>query len=156
MNVVMSAQQQASRDWTDNVGTWFVVVAVIALAMFIAYINFQNGRAFRIESSTSLPPGEALDALQTQMANDGWNLGYRDSTSLVMNIQNGASLGSAAALGCFSIWLALLYFISVRGPVVVKVETTATGSGTVLITNGSKSGRYLEYMAYHLRELPKQ
>ena len=144
-----------SRDWPDNLGTWLVVVAVIALAMFIAYTNFQNGRAFRIESSTSLPPGQALDALQAQMAKDGWNLGYRDGASLVMNIQNGASLGSTAALGCVSIWLALLYLVPPRRPVVMKVETIATGSGTSLVTDGSKSGSYLVYMAYHLRELPK-
>ena len=68
------------------------VVAVLLIgAVVIGYANFQNARPFRLESSTTLPPAEALNSLQSQMAKDGWSLGFREGNSLVMNITHPAS-----------------------------------------------------------------
>lgn len=155
MDFMIIAQQQASRDWTDNLVPWLVVAALIIGVIVIGYANYQNARPFRLESSTSLPPEEALDTLQSQMARDGWNLGYRERHSLVMNITYPASFGSTAALGCLSIWLALLYLVTRRRTVIVQIEARETVNGTALVTEGARSGDILEYMAGRVRELPK-
>lgn len=155
MDFIPIAQQQASRDWTDTIVPWIVVAVLLIGAVVIGYANFQNARPFRLESSTTLPPAEALNALQSQMARDGWNLGFREGNSLVMNITHPASFGSTAALGCLSIWLALLYLVTRRKTVVVQVDASDSGNGTQLVTIGDRSGQILKYMATRVRELPK-
>lgn len=155
MDFIPIAQQQASRDWTDTIVPWIVVAVLLIGALVIGYANFQNARPFRLESSTTLPPAEALNALQSQMARDGWNLGFREDNSLVMNITHPASFGSTAALGCLSIWLALLYLVTRRKTVVVQVDASDSGNGTQLVTIGDRSGQILKYMATRVRELPK-
>lgn len=96
-----------------------------------------------------------LDTLQHTFARDGWMLGYRDAGSLVMSIDRNASLGSTAALGCFSVWLGLLYLLSSRKRVTVEIDVTSSSDGSLIVTNGSRSGSYLTYLAWHLNHLPK-
>ena len=141
--------------WIDRVVPWLVVIGLIGLAFVIGYSNFQNARPFRIESSSSLEPEEVLDSLQATFARDGWQLGYRDTGTLTMSIDSKANLGSTAAIGCFSIWFALLYLLSSRKRITIEVDVTHTADGSLIVTNGNRSGSYLDYVAYHLRELPK-
>lgn len=145
----------ANTSWTDRIIPWLVVIGLIALAFVIGYSNFQNARPFRIESSSSLPPEDVLDSLQATFARDGWELGFRDSGSLVMSIDSKANLGSTAAIGCFSVWFALLHVLSSQKRITVEVDVTHTTGGSVIVTNGSRSGQYLNYAGERLRELPK-
>lgn len=155
MNYVNLNAQQLSSDWTDRIGPLAVFSALLVLAILIGYTNFQNGRPFRIESSTSLSPAATLDRLQAQLARDGWHLGYRDDATLIMNIDSSANLGTTAMLGCLSIWFALLHLVSARYSVSVEIVVANAPNGTTIVTNGSKSGSYLKYMAHHLNTLPK-
>ena len=145
----------ANTSWTDAILPWLLVSGVVALAFVIGYSNFQNARPFRIESSSSLPPEEVLDSLQSTFARDGWQLGYRDSGTLTMSIDRKANLGSTAALGCLSVWFALLHALSSRKRITVEVDVTHTAGGSLIVTNGSRSGQYLIYVTEKLRELPK-
>lgn len=145
----------ANTSWQDRVIPILVVAGILALALLIGYSNFQNARAFRIESSSSLPPQEVLDHLQRVFARDGWIPGFRDSGSLVMSIDRNASLGSTAALGCFSVWLGLLHLVTSHKRITVEIDVTESMNGSLIVTNGTRSGSYLRYIAWHLHELPK-
>lgn len=135
---------------------WLTAIAAIVLALLIGYANFQNAKPFRIESSTTRAPTATLDTLQAQLARDGWHLGFRDSGRLIMSADRNASLGSTAAIGCFSVWLGLLHVISSRRTITVQVDVHGTDTGTRVITNGSRSGNgALLYIAEQLQELPK-
>lgn len=155
MDYVNSDAHQTFGGWDGGIVHIVIVLVLLVFAIIIGYSNFQNARAFQIESSTLLPPKEALDALQAQMAQDAWHLGYRDETSLVMNIDKHASLGATAAIGFFSVWLALLYLITSRRPIVVQINATDAASGSTLITKGSQSGKFLLYIGSQLRDLPR-
>ncbi len=136
--------------------SWIVAVALLVLALVIAYANFQNARPFRIEARTTLPPSEALDTMQARLARDGWSLGYRDTTQLTMSADRNADLGSTAAIGCISVWFGLLYALSSRRTITVNVEAVRLAESTTMIVNGSRSGNgLLRYIAERLRELPK-
>lgn len=145
----------ANVSWSDRLVPYLVAIAALAIAVLIGYSNYQNAKAFRIESSSSLEQEEVLDSLQARFARDGWVLGYRDSGSLVMSIDRNASLGSTAALGCFSVWLGLLYLLSSRKRITVEIDVTGSSDGSLIITNGSRSGSYLKYVAWQLDHLPK-
>lgn len=135
---------------------WIIAIAALVLALVIGYANFQNAKPFRIESSTTLSPVETLDTLQAQLARNGWNLGFRDATILIMNADRNADLGSAAVIGCFSVWLGLLHVLSSRRTITVQFDVTGTANGTQVTTNGSRSGSgALRYIAQRLQELPK-
>lgn len=140
---------------TEQLIPWLVVAALLALAVLIGYSNFQNARAFRIQSSSTLPPEQVLDRLQSSFAKDGWILGYRDAGSLVMSIDRNASLGGTAAIGCLSVWFALLHVLTANRRITVQVDVTESMGGSIIITNGSRSGSYLKYVAWHLDDLPK-
>lgn len=155
MDIVVLARQQMPQDWTDRIGPILVVVLLLVLAILIGYANYQNARPFRIDSSTSLAPEQSLDLLQAQLARDGWRLGYRGDTTLIMNIESNVSLGSTAAIGCFSVWLGLLHILTSHRSVSVEFLVEETASGNRITTNGSRSGSYLTYTAHHLKELPK-
>lgn len=145
----------ANLPWTDRIVPLLIVIGIMAIAVLIGYSNYQNAKAFRIESSSSLQPDEALDSLQSSFARDGWMLGSRDTGSLVMSIDSKANLGSTAALGCFSVWFGLLHVLSSQKRITVQVDVTHSADGSLIVTNGSRSGSYLNYIAWHLRELPK-
>lgn len=135
---------------------WIIVIALLAIALMIGYANFQNAKPFRIESSTTFDPTETLDTLQERLARDGWNLGFRDTSSLIMNADRHADLGSTAAIGCFSVWLSLLHVVSSRRMITVQFDVADIAGGTSIITNGNRSGNgALRYIAGHLQELPK-
>lgn len=134
---------------------YLVAIVALVIAVIIGYSNYQNAKAFRIESSSNLQPEDVLDTLQVAFARDGWVLGYRDAGSLVMSIDRNASLGSTAALGCFSVWLGLLYLLSSRKRITVEIDANKSADGSLIITNGSRSGSYLTYVAWHLDHLPK-
>lgn len=145
----------ANTAWIDRIIPWAIVIAFLAIAVLIGYSNYQNARPFRIESSSSLQPEEVLDSLQSTFARDGWVLGSRDTSSLVMSIDSKSNLGSTAALGCLSVWFALLHMLSSQKRITVQVDVTHSSDGSLIVTNGSRSGSYLNYMAWHLRDLPK-
>ena len=140
--------------WSDRVIPYLVAIAALAIACIIGFANYQNAKAFRIESSSSFGQEEVLDTLQYAFARDGWVLGYRDAGSLVMSIDRNASLGSTAALGCFSVWLGLLYLLSSRKRVTVEIDVTSSSDGSLIVANGSRSGSYLTYVTWHLNHLP--
>ena len=136
--------------------TWIIVFAVLAIAAIVGYANFQNAKPFRIDSSTALEPRATLDALQVRLARDGWALGYRDDSSLIMSADRRADLGTTAAIGCLSVWLGLLHAISSRKTATVQFDVAPNTTGTRIITAGSRSGHgVLRYTAAHLRDLPK-
>lgn len=153
--VSAAAQQPGPGDGTDRIVPILIVGVMLVIAILIGYANFQKASPFRIEAFTSLPASPALDALQTQMARDGWQLGFRDADRLVMNIESNAGLGSTAALGCLSVWLALVHLVSARKTIVVEFETIPGADQTTIIVNGSRSGSYLDYVADQIRNLPK-
>lgn len=136
--------------------TWIVVIAVVAIGVVVSYANYQNAKPFRIESSTALQPQPALDALQARLARDGWALGFRDDSSLIMSADKRADLGTTAAIGCLSVWMGLLHAVSSQRTTTVQFDAAPNASGTIIITNGSRSGSgVLRYVATQLRELPK-
>lgn len=141
--------------WNDRVIPYLIVIGLLALGIVIGYANFQNAKAFRIESSSSLEPDAVLNTLQSAFARDGWVLGYRDAGSLIMSIDRNASLGSTAALGCLSVWIGLIYLLSSRKRITVDIGVSKSADGSLIITNGSRSGSYLTYVAWHLNQLPK-
>lgn len=146
---------QTDRSWSDRLVPWLIVAGLLIVAAVIGYANYQNAKPFRIESSSSLRPKETLDTLQSTFASDGWQLGYRDSGSLMMSIDSNASLPSAVALGCLSVWFALLYLITGKKRITVEIDVTESIDGSLIVTNGSRSGSYLRYVSHHLNELPK-
>lgn len=146
---------QTDRTWSDRWLPWLIVAGLLIVAVVIGYANYQNAKPFRIESSSSLRPEETLDTLQSTFARDGWQPGYRDSGSLVMSIDSKANLTSTIALGCLSVWFALLYLITGKKRITVEVDVTESIDGSLIVTNGSRSGSYLRYVAHHLDELPK-
>lgn len=141
--------------WTDRIVPYLIAAVLIIAAVMIGYTNYQNAKPFRIESSSSLSQEEVLDKLQFSFARDGWVLGFRDAGSLVMSIDRNASLGSTAALGCLSVWLGLIYLLSSRKRITVEIDVTSSSQGSLIVTNGSRSGSYLIYTAWHLDQLPK-
>lgn len=145
----------ANAPWSDRLIPYLVAIAALGIAGLIGYSNYQNAKAFRIESSSSLEPENVLDTLQSTFARDGWVLGFRDAGSLVMSIDRNASLSSTAALGCFSVWLGLLHLLSSRKHITVEIEVNSSSDGSLIVTNGSRSGPYLTYVAWHLDHLPK-
>lgn len=145
----------ANTSWQHRLGPYLIVIGLLAIMILLGYSNFRNAKPFRIESSSSLQPEEVLDTLQSAFARDGWVLGYRNTGSLVMSIDRNASLGSTAAIGCLSVWLGLLYLLSSHRRITVEIDVSGTAGGSLILTNGSRSGSYLNYVAWHLRELPK-
>lgn len=145
----------ANAPWTDRIVPYLVAIGLLAIASLIGYSNYRNAKPFRIESSSSLGQEEVLDTLQRSFARDGWVLGYRDGGSLTMSIDRNASLGSTAALGCLSVWLGLIYLLSSRKRITVEIDVTGSSDGSLIVTNGSRSGPYLTYVAWHLDHLPK-
>lgn len=145
----------ANTSWTDRWIPILVVIALLVLAILIGYANFQNARPFRIEASSSLSPEESLDSLQRSFAEDGWVLGFRGAGSLVMSIDRSASLGSTAALGCLSVWLGLIHLLMANKRITVEIDADSSSDGSLIVANGSRSGSYLTYVAWHLRNLPK-
>ena len=142
--------------WNDRLAPWLVGGGLLLVALVLGYINFQLARPFRTESTTILPPDASLDQLQTRFARDGWQLGFRDSARLVMSIQSDASIASTAAIGCLSVWVALLHFLSSRKRITVEIEVDAIAGGTRVVTHGSRSGsNALRYVTTRLNELPK-
>lgn len=139
---------------------WLIISGLLLVAAILGYLNYQysrkNAAPFRIEASTTLGPIQALDTLHTQFARDGWQLGYRGGTTLIMQTDRSASLGSTAAIGCLSVWLALLHVLTSRGTITLEISVSETPNGSTIIANGSRSGgNVLNYTAYWLRELPK-
>lgn len=145
----------ANTSWTDRVIPYLVLLIVLVIAGVIAFANYQNSRPFRIESTSSLEPEEVLDTLQRTFTRDGWVFGFRDSGSLVMSIDRRASLGSTAALGCFSVWLGLIYMLSSNRRITVEIDADNHADGSLIVTRGSRSGSYLRYVAWHVHRLPK-
>lgn len=135
---------------------WLIIGVLIAIALFIGYLNYRNAKPFRIEASTTLRPSHALDRLQAQFARDGWSLGYRDGTTLIMQTARGANLSTTAAIGCLSVWLGLLHLLMSRRSITLEVTASEMQYGSAIIANGSQcGGNVLTYTAYWLRELPK-
>lgn len=145
----------ANTSWTDRLVPMLIVLGLLIVAVLIGYANYQNAKAFRIESSSSLRQEETLDVLQSALARDGWELGYRDAGSLIMSTDRNPSTGSTAAIGCLSVWLALVHVVSSRKRVTVQFDVSESADGSLIVTNGNKSGDVLRYVARHLHELPK-
>jgi hypothetical protein len=94
--------------------------------------------------------------LPARLARDGWTLGFRDTTSLVVNANRNADLGSTAATGCFSVRLGLLHALSSRRTIRVEATVARAANGTMVTINGSRSGNsVLRYIDERLRDLPK-
>lgn len=151
---------QMSGSDNNRLPGWLIIGGLLLAAAILGYLNYQyakkNVAPFRIEASTTLSPGQALDTLHTQFARDGWKLGYRGTTSLIMQTDRSASLGSTAAIGCLSVWLALLHVTTSKGTTTVEISVSETPHGCTIIANGSRSGgNVLNYTAHWLHTLPK-
>lgn len=151
---------QMSNPDATRLRSWLIIAGLLLVAGILGYLNYQYSRRnvapFRIEASTTLGPVQALDKLHTQFARDGWKLGYRGDTTLIMQTDRSASLGSTAAIGCLSVWLALLHVLTSKGTTTVEISVSETPHGSTIIANGSRSGgNVLNYTAHWLHELPK-
>lgn len=154
--IVYASQDQNYTFWSDRLMPWLITLGLIAIALVIGYANWQNSKPFRIESSTSMDPKAALDSLQSSLALNGWALGFRDDTTLIMSSDHNARFGSTAVIGCISVWLGLLHVLTSRRRITVQFMVTASATGSSILTSGSRSGGgALPYIAAELRELPK-
>lgn len=151
---------QMSNPDNDRIPGWLIISGLLLAAAILGYLNYQyakrNAAPFRIEASTTLDPATTLDTLHTQFARDGWQLGYRSDARLIMQRDRSASLGSTAAIGCLSVWLALLHVLTSSGTITLEILVSKAPHGSTIIANGSRSGgNVLNYTAHWLRELPK-
>lgn len=135
---------------------WIIIIVLVLLAIFISYLNYQNAKPFRITAYAALSPALTLDTLQTQHARDQWTLGFRDDSTLIMQTDRDAHLGTTVALGCLSVWLALVHLLLSRGKITLEISVTELGEGTAIDAQGSQCGsNVLNYTAHILGELPK-
>jgi hypothetical protein len=153
--LILASHEPSYPQWHDHWAQWLVVVGLLAVALFLGSVNYQSASPFRIESTTTLSPEHTLDVLQERFARDGWGLGYRDAGTLIMTADRNASFVGTAALGCISIWLALLHLVTSRRTVTVEVAAMESANGALLVVNGSKSGAGVRpYVEKRLKDLP--
>ncbi len=154
--LVFVAQEPRYPHWYDHWQQWLVIGIILAAGVFIGFVNYQNRRPFRMEATTTASVDATLDQLQARFARDGWSLGYRDAGTRIMSADRNAYFFGTAAIGCLSVWLALVHLLSAKKTVTVEITASEHTDGAVVIVNGNKTGDGVAmFVSKRLRELPK-
>lgn len=132
-----------------------IILAVVVIGCFVYRAASEKARGFRVERTTTLTPEQALDQLQHSMDANGWQLGHRDTTSLIMSKQERPDVAGTMLLGVISFWLALFNVASSNRSITQSVKASASGPFTTVVIEGSYAGVYQKNALLQLGALPQ-